>query len=48
MPTLVAMALLWAGGGLCQEALVPDLLRAGTRESAEGARLHDSETEQEQ
>jgi hypothetical protein len=40
------MALLWAGGGLCQEALVPDLQRAGTCETAD-AELRDHETEPE-
>jgi hypothetical protein len=39
------MALLWAGGGLCQEVLVLDLLRAGTCES--DAELRDRETEPE-
>jgi hypothetical protein len=41
------MALLWAGGGLCQEVLVPDLLRAGNCETSD-AELRDRETEQEQ
>jgi hypothetical protein len=41
------MAVLWAGGGLCQEVLVPDLLRAGTREATDDE-LRDRETEPEQ
>jgi len=40
------MALLWAGGGLCQEVLVLDLLRAGRCETAD-AELQDHETEPE-
>ena len=47
MPTLTDMALLWAGGGLCQEVLVLDLLRGGTCETAD-AELRDGETEPEQ
>ena len=41
------MALLWAGGGLCQEVLVFDLLRAVSCEHDEDARLHDSERDPE-
>lgn len=47
LPTLSGMALLWAGGGLCQEVLVLDLLRAGTCEATD-AELRDRETEPEQ
>jgi hypothetical protein len=42
------MALLWAGGGLSQEVLVLDLLRAFTCEHDEDARLHDSDRDPEQ
>jgi hypothetical protein len=47
LPTLFGMALLWAGGGLCQEVLVPDLLRVGDYETSD-AELRDRETDQEQ
>jgi hypothetical protein len=38
------MALLWAGGGLCQEVLVLDLLRAFACDATD-AELRDLETE---
>jgi hypothetical protein len=40
------MALLWAGGGLCQEVLVLDPLRAGRCEAAD-AEPRDREAEPE-